>query len=147
MASTTSKIPMPDSFAKLLLSTHSHLGGTKSTSSMSKYVFGKRRDRIHVFDIDQTWEKMILAARAFVGIENSESMIAISGKTFGRKSVLKFAEKTFCMPRTGRLIPGSFTNMTLRGIRIVWLGEFSLYGRGLSKRKSSFNSILLKRDS
>lgn len=115
MPGMSSKIPMPSSYAKLLIATQAHLGGTKSTANMSKYVFGQRRDKINVFDIELTWEKMVLAARAFAGINISGSIIAISGKTFGRKPVLKFAEKLGCASRTGRFVPGSFTNMSLRG--------------------------------
>ncbi|ORD98592.1 ribosomal prt SA, partial [Hepatospora eriocheir] len=67
-------IKLPDSFAKLLIATNSHLGGTDLSKPMSHYVFGKRNDKIKVFDIDKTWKKLILAARVFCGYSNPGSI-------------------------------------------------------------------------
>lgn len=106
---------MPDSYAKLLFTTQAHLGGSKVSNRMKQYVFGKRTDGITVFDVEQTWEKFILAARAICGIEFPETISVVSGKTFGRKAVLKFSESVGTKPITSRFIPGSFTNTTVKG--------------------------------
>lgn len=115
MAKSTSEIPIPELFGKLMIASNAQLGGIKLTNNMKRYIFGQRKDRINIFDIEQTWEKMILAARAVVALKNTESVIAISSKTFGRKPVLKFAEAVHCKPYTGRFIPGSFTNTNIKG--------------------------------
>ncbi|ORD96613.1 RSSA [Hepatospora eriocheir] len=107
-------IKLPDSFAKLLIATNSHLGGTDLSKPMSHYVFGKRNDKIRVFDIDKTWKKLILAARVFCGYSNPGSITAISGKLFAKKAVHKFAELTGCKASTGRFVPGAFTNTTIK---------------------------------
>lgn len=108
-------IPMPESFAKLYFATSSHLGGNKISNRMKQYVYAQRRDGVSVFDISQSWEKMVLAARAISAVAFPETICAVSGKTFGRKPVLKFAEVIGCKPITSRFIPGSFTNTNVRG--------------------------------
>lgn len=115
MAKSTNQIPMPESFGRLYIASKAHLGGIKLTNKMSRYIFGQRQDKINIFDLEQTWEKMILAARACAAVKRTESIVAISGKTFGRKPVLKFAEAISCKPYTGRFIPGSFTNTNIKG--------------------------------
>lgn len=115
MAKTTCPIQMPASYAKLFFVTQSHLGGAKVSHKMKEYVFGQRPDNISVFDIEKSWEKFILAARAIAGVKYPESICAVSGKTFGRKAVLKFSESIGCKPITSRFIPGSFTNTTVKG--------------------------------
>lgn len=115
MAKSKVCIEMPEAFAKLMFATNSHLGGNKITNSMNKYVYGRRNDGLSIFNIELAWEKFILAARAIAGINYPETICAISGKTFGRKPVLKFAEAVQCKPITSRFVPGSFTNSTVRG--------------------------------
>ena len=116
MVKSFSKIAMPDSFAKLLFATQSQLGGSKVANKMRNYVFGERQDKITVFDTEKTWDKFILAARAFAGIQHPETISVISGKTFGRKPVLKFAEAVSCKPYTGRFIPGLLQIQILREV-------------------------------
>lgn len=115
MAKLSNQILMPESFGRLYIASKAHLGGIKLASKMSRYIFGQRPDSINIFDLEQTWEKMILAARTCAAIKRTESIVAISAKTFGRKPVLKFAEATSCKPYTGRFIPGSFTNTNIKG--------------------------------
>lgn len=114
MAEYQTKIPIPDQFGKLYIAAKAQLGGIKITNKMSGYIYSRRSDKINIFDIRHTWEKMILAARACAAIENTESIVAISSKTFGRKPVLKFAEAISCKPHTGRFIPGTFTNTNIK---------------------------------
>merc|ERR1712131_411960 len=108
------QLKMPHSFAKLLLLTQSHLGGSKVTTTMKNYIYAERNDKINVFDIKKIWEKYVLAARAFCGLKYAQDVTVISCKTFGRKPVLKFAEATGANHYTGRFIPGSFTNKTIK---------------------------------
>lgn len=115
MVQTTGKIQMPDEIAKLLIVANTQLGGVKLSNNMKGYIFGQRKDGINIFDLEQTWEKMILAARACVAFKNSELITVISSKTFGRKPVLKFAEAIGARPNTGRFMPGLFTNTNIKG--------------------------------
>lgn len=107
-------IKMPPAFAKLLFVTQSHLGGRKVTKPMRPYIFAERSDKINIFDLKKVWDKFVLAARAFSGLKYSDDVTVISCKTFGKKPVMKFAEATGSKAYTGRFIPGSFTNTTIR---------------------------------
>lgn len=115
MVNPTCIIPMPASYSKLFIATQAHLGGNKITNRMKESIFAQRPDGISIFDIEKCWEKFILAARAICGISHPETICAVSGKTFGRKAVLKFSEAVGCKPITSRFIPGSFTNTSVRG--------------------------------
>lgn len=115
MVMSKCSIPMPSSYAKLFFATQSHLGGSKITNRMQDSVFGQRPDGISIFDIEKFWEKFVLAARAICGINFPETICAVSGKTFGRKAILKFSESIGCKPITSRFVPGSFTNTGVRG--------------------------------
>ncbi|KAI4292905.1 small subunit ribosomal protein SAe [Pancytospora philotis] len=110
MAACANQIPLPNLFGQLYVASKAQLGGIKLTNKMSKYIFGTCSNKINVFDVERTWEKMIHAARAIAAIKDASSIVTISGKTFGRKPVLKFAEAISCRSYTGRFIPGSFTN-------------------------------------
>ncbi|KAG0439925.1 40S ribosomal protein S0 [Dictyocoela muelleri] len=107
-------IKLTNSIVNALLKSHSHLGGMSCTSLMKKYVYGRRKDKIHIFDIKKTWEKINIAARLIATIQ-PESIFVISTKTFGRKAVLKFCEFIGATPITGRFIPGSFSNYEIKG--------------------------------
>ncbi|KAL6122712.1 40S ribosomal protein S0 [Nucleospora cyclopteri] len=107
-------LEMPESFAKLLFATQSHMGGADVTKTMKEYIYGARGDKITVFDIKKMWEKYVLAARAICGLQYADDITVISCKTFGRKPVMKFAESTGAKPYTGRFIPGSFTNTSIK---------------------------------
>ncbi|ORD95147.1 40S ribosomal protein S0 [Enterospora canceri] len=105
---------MPNEFVKLLVVTQAHLGGVKVTKPMKKYIYGLRKDKIPVFDLKKTWEKFVLAARAICGLTHADDITVISCKTFGKKPVMKFTEAVGCKAYTGRFMPGSFTNTTIK---------------------------------
>merc|ERR1711991_710362 len=65
---------------------------------------------VNVINLHATWEKLILAARIIVAIENPQDVIACSVRQFGQRAVLKFAANTGTQYFAGRFIPGSFTN-------------------------------------
>lgn len=52
----------------------------------------------------------MLAARVIVAIDNPEDVIAISGRPYGQRAVLKFAQYTGTNYIAGRYTPGSLTN-------------------------------------
>jgi small subunit ribosomal protein SAe len=61
-----------------------------------------------------TWEKLVLAARIIVAIENPEDIIAISARPYGQRAVFKFAQHTGCQYIGGRYTPGTFSNQDSR---------------------------------
>jgi len=95
---------------KLMLAANVHIGTKNCDDHMEKYVWKRRNDGIHLINLGKTWEKLILAARVIVAIENPEDVIAISGRPFGQRAVLKFAHYTGSNYIAGRYTPGTFTN-------------------------------------
>jgi len=95
---------------KLLLTAQCHIGAKNADSNMRRYVWRRRNDGIHVINLGKTWEKLVLAARIIVAIENPEDVVVISGRTVGQRAVFKFAQHTGCSYVGGRYTPGTFTN-------------------------------------
>lgn len=92
--------------------------GTKNSDSMmTDYIWRRRNDGVHVLNIGKTWEKLVLAARIIVAIENPEDVIAISARPYGMRAVLKFAHYTGSNCIAGRFTPGTFTNQITRQYR------------------------------
>lgn len=84
---------------------------------METYVYKRRADGTHVINLRRTWEKLVLAARAVVAIENPADVFVISSRPFGQRAVLKFAAHTGATPIAGRFTPGAFTNQV--SIKII----------------------------
>lgn len=84
---------------------------------MEEYIWRRRRDGLHVLNIGKTWEKIMLAARVIVAIENPEDVVAISARPWGMRAVLKFAHYTGARSIAGRFTPGTFTNQITRQFR------------------------------
>jgi small subunit ribosomal protein SAe len=95
---------------QMMLSAGVHTGTRNSDSGMTEYVWRRRSDGVHILNIGKTWEKLVLAARVIVAIENPEDVIAISARPYGMRAVLKFANYTGSQAIAGRFTPGTFTN-------------------------------------
>jgi ribosomal protein uS2 len=65
---------------------------------------------IYIINLGKTWEKLLLAARVIVAIENPQDMIVQSARPYGQRAVLKFAQYTGAHAIAGRHTPGTFTN-------------------------------------
>jgi len=101
----------------MMLSAGVHTGTRNSDSAMEEYIWRRRQDGIFILNIGKTWEKLVLAARVIVAIENPEDVIAISARPYGMRAVLKFAHYTGCQSIAGRFTPGTFTNQITKQFR------------------------------
>lgn len=95
---------------KTLVAAQAHLGTKNIDHQMREYVWRRRSDGIHIMDVGATWEKLQLAARIIVTIENPADVIAISARPYAQRAVLKFATYTGAQAIAGRYTPGTFTN-------------------------------------
>jgi hypothetical protein len=68
---------------QMMLSAGVHTGTRNSDTGMNDYIWRRRNDGVHILNIGKTWEKIILAARIIVAIENPEDVIAISARPYG----------------------------------------------------------------
>jgi len=92
-----------------------HLGSQNMDTAMARYVFKRNENGAHVIDIRKTWEKLQLAARAIVAIENPKDVCAValsshSSVPYAQRAVLKLGQYTGCRTIAGRFTPGTFTN-------------------------------------
>jgi small subunit ribosomal protein SAe len=100
-----------------MLSAQVHIGTRNSDDQMKDYIWRRRHDGIHILNIGKTWEKLVLAARIIVAIENPQDVIAISARPYGQRAVLKFAQYTGAASIAGRFTPGTFTNQITKQFR------------------------------
>jgi len=93
-----------------LLACDVHVGTKILDPSMKRYVWKRNQNGFYIINLAKTWEKLVLAARVIVAIENPADVCVISGRPWGQRAVLKFAQYTGATAISGRFIPGTFTN-------------------------------------
>jgi len=95
---------------QMMLAADVHLGTKNCDFQMERYVFKRRNDGVYIINLGRTWEKLHMAARVIVAIENPQDMIVQSARPYGQRAVLKFAQYTGAHAIAGRHTPGTFTN-------------------------------------
>jgi len=65
---------------------------------------------VHILDLEKFWDKMILAARVIVAIEDPSDVCVISARDHGKRAVIKYAKYTNASQLADRFTPGTFTN-------------------------------------
>jgi len=98
-----------DDISKLLVASV-HLGAKNTNFQMDSYVYKRKQDGTHIINLHKTYEKMLLAARIIVAIENPKDVAVISARPYGTRAVLKFAAHVGATAIAGRFCPGTFTN-------------------------------------
>jgi small subunit ribosomal protein SAe len=99
---------------KLMLAAQCHIGTKNCDPNMRRYTWRRRNDGLHLLNLGKTWQKLVLAARIIVAIENPEDVVVISANTVGQRAVFKFAQHTGASYVGGRYTPGTFTNQIQR---------------------------------
>lgn len=103
-------LALQDADLKLMLAAQTHLGAKNCVPSMERYVWRRKMDGVYILNLGKTWEKLMLAARIIVAIENPEDVVAVSSRTYGQRAVFKFAQHTGSSYIGSRYTPGTFTN-------------------------------------
>jgi len=103
-------LALQESDVKLMLAAAVHQGTRNLDSQMSRYVWRRRQDGVYLLNLGKTWEKLTLAARIIVAIENPKDVILVSARPWGQRAVFKFAQYTGSSYIGGRYTPGTFTN-------------------------------------
>jgi len=93
-----------------MLACHVHIGTRNLDLSMEQYVWKRRADGIYIIDLKKTWEKLVLAARLIVTVDNPADVVLLSARPYGQRAILKFAKFTGANAIAGRYTPGTFTN-------------------------------------
>eukprot|EP00850_Spirogloea_muscicola_P014752 SM000108S14196 [mRNA] locus=s108:164443:166566:+ [translate_table: standard] len=95
---------------QMMLAAGSHLGTKNCDFQMERYVWRRRSDGIYIINLSKTWDKLQLAARVIVAIENPQDICVQSARPYGQRAVLKFSQYTGAQAIAGRHTPGTFTN-------------------------------------
>mmetsp|Transcript_13157 Transcript_13157/g.25502 ORF Transcript_13157/g.25502 Transcript_13157/m.25502 type:complete len:289 (+) Transcript_13157:48-914(+) len=107
-------LAMKEEDLKLMLTAKVHQGSKNCNTNMRPYVWRRRADGVHLLNLGKTWQKLMLAARIIVAIENPEDIVVISARSYGQRAVFKFAQYTGAAYVGGRYTPGTFTNQIQR---------------------------------
>ena len=109
----TMELSQKESDIQLMLAAQCHLGTKNCDFQMERYVYRRRNDGIHVINLAKTWEKLQLAARIIVAVENPQDIVVQSARPYGQRAVLKFAQYTGCKALAGRHTPGTASSPKL----------------------------------
>jgi len=99
------------------LACNTHLGANNLDFQMENYVYKRRSDGVYLINLKRTWEKLLLAARAIVAVENPGDICVISARPYAQRAILKFASHTGANAIAGRFTPGTFTNQIQAAFR------------------------------
>jgi small subunit ribosomal protein SAe len=110
LAKMSNPLSLKEDDLKLMLAANVHIAAKNATPSMARYIWRRKMDGVYVVNLGMTWEKLVLAARIIVAIENPEDVVAVSARDFGRRAVFKFAQHTGCSYIGTRYTPGTLTN-------------------------------------
>ncbi len=85
---------------------------------MKAYIDSKTKEGVHLINVEETWQKIQLAARIIATIKNPEDICVVSAKPFGQRAVIKFAQYTDAISTsTNRWTPGTLTNQNTKKFR------------------------------
>merc|ERR1712232_1287687 len=94
-----------------LLHSECHLGNTNYHSTMERYINHITPEGVPVFKVEETLNKIRLAARLIAAQPNLEDVIVVSSRDLGQRAVIKFATYTGCSATSNaRWTPGVLTN-------------------------------------
>lgn len=94
----------------MMLACLTHIGTKNADFQMEPYIWKRRLDGIHLINLGKTYEKIKLAARIIVAIENPADVCVVSARSYGQRPILKFSQHTGAQAIAGRFTPGAFTN-------------------------------------
>jgi small subunit ribosomal protein SAe len=103
-------LAMKEEDCRLMLAASVHQGSENIDPQMKRYIWRRKAEGTHIINLGKTWEKLMLAARVIVAIENPKDVVVISTPSFGQRAVFKFAQHTGAQYIAGRYTPGTFTN-------------------------------------
>jgi small subunit ribosomal protein SAe len=111
MSQFPSALNLQEEDVQKMLACKVHLGTKALDSNMEQYMWKRRIDGTWIINLGKTWEKIQLAARAIVAVENPQDVCVISARPYGQRAALKFSSYTGAQAFSGgRFTPGTFTN-------------------------------------
>jgi len=82
---------------------------------MKRYIGAKSQEGVNVLNVEDMYQKIKLAARVIVSVENPEDVIVVSARPYGQRAVIKYAHYTGCISTSSsRWTPGTLTNQNTK---------------------------------
>ncbi|CDI84492.1 40S ribosomal protein S0-A, putative [Eimeria acervulina] len=100
---------MEETIAKMLIC-KVHIGTKNVEHKMRPYTYKVTSEGIHLINLKKTYEKLLLAARVIVAIENPADVLVVSARPYGARASLKFAHYTGAQAVASRWVAGMLTN-------------------------------------
>jgi small subunit ribosomal protein SAe len=98
-----------------LLQSNCHIASRNYNVQMKRFINHVNKEGVPIFNIDDTYERIRLAARIIAGVQDLSEVYAISSREYGQRAVIKFASYTKCsVTSSSRWTPGSLTNHQTR---------------------------------
>jgi len=116
MSQIPTVLNLSESDVRKMLACNVHLGSRNITPQMTRYVWKRNVDGVHIIDLRKTWEKLVLAARVIVSMEPQDvcAVALTTGQSkqqpLAQRAVLKFSQLVGARHIAGRYTPGTFTN-------------------------------------
>eukprot|EP01015_Nassula_variabilis_P004321 TRINITY_DN12_c0_g1_i1.p1 TRINITY_DN12_c0_g1~~TRINITY_DN12_c0_g1_i1.p1 ORF type:complete len:247 (+),score=67.24 TRINITY_DN12_c0_g1_i1:111-851(+) len=88
-----------------------HLGTRNQNFGMRRSIDRRSQDGTHIINLEHTYNKIKLAARMFVAVQNPGEVIVVSARPYGQRAVVKFSQYTGALSTSSsRWTPGTLTN-------------------------------------
>jgi small subunit ribosomal protein SAe len=98
-----------------LLGSNAHFGTLNLNYEMTRYVDHKNDEGVHIINLEQTWQKIKLAARVIAAVDRPEDVIVVCARPYGQRAVIKYAKYTGATATsTARWTPGTLTNQNTK---------------------------------
>lgn len=98
-----------------LVQSNCHVASRNYNVQMKRFIHHVSKEGVPIFKVDETYERIRLAARIIAGVQDLSEVYAISSRDYGQRAVIKFARYTNCsVTSSSRWTPGSLTNHQTR---------------------------------
>ncbi len=91
-----------------------HIGTKIRTSDMREFIFKRRDDGLFILDLRKSAEKLMQAARV-IAKHQPEEVTVVASRVYSSNPATRFAELTGVNLIKGRFVPGTMTNMNVKG--------------------------------
>jgi len=110
MSSKNNALKLKENDVEKFLALNTHIGSTNLNHQMEQYVYARKKNGVHIINLNKTWEKLVLAARVIAAVENPADVFTVSTRISSQRAMLKFSGHTGSSVIAGRFTSGTFTN-------------------------------------
>lgn len=110
MSGNSPALKLKENDVEKFLAVNTHIGSTNLNHQMEQYVYARKKNGVHIIDLNKTWEKLVLAARIIAAVDNPADVYAVSTRISSQRAMLKFSSHTGASVIAGRFTSGTFTN-------------------------------------